>query len=177
MGAKAGLVRATEFLWAKVVAKAGLGSMAKMVPATAIVLALADIQDRGDQGMIEEFLDGRRYLPESQYRPVLDAEPSLLDFIELIREIGAQSLSGTIAKGMELAQHAEVQAQAFATSAEQHATMLKESAEVQAHFFSASAEQHATTLKDVSKRSCDDFSLWTNGILQRARSLSVATIP
>jgi len=175
--AKAGLVKATEFLWAKVVAKAGLGSMAHMVPATAIVLALADIQDRVDQGVIEEFREGRRYLLESHYRPVLDAEPSFLDFMDLIREIGTQSLSETIAKGTELAQNAEVQAQAFATSAEQHATTLKESAEVQAQSFAASAEQHATTLKDVGRRSCDDFSLWTNGILQRARSLSLTTMP
>merc|ERR1712039_43872 len=140
MGAKAGLVRATEFLWAKVVAKAGSGSMAHMVPATAIVLALADIQDRGDQGMIEEFREGRRYLLQSHYRAVLDAEPSLLDFMDLIREIGGQSLMQAIAKGTELAQTAELQAQAFATSAEQHATSLKENAEVQAQSFAASAE-------------------------------------
>merc|ERR1711976_400231 len=108
---------------------------------------------------------------------VLDAEPSLLDFLDLVREIGAQSLSDAIAKGTELAQNAEEQAQSFATSAEQQATTLRESAEVQAQSFAASAEQHANTLKDVGRRSCDDFSLWTNGILQRARSLSLTTSP
>merc|ERR1712194_243454 len=124
--ARAGLIKATEVLWEKVAARAGLQSIARMVPATAMVLAMADIQDRGSQGMIEEFREGRKYLLESHYRPVLDAEPSLMDFMDLIREIGAQSLTQAIAKGSELTQNAEEQAQCIATSAEIHASRLKD---------------------------------------------------
>merc|ERR1712060_283199 len=121
-----------------------------MIPATTIVLALADLQDRGSQGMIEEFRRDRRYLLASDYSAALDPEPSAIDFLNLVREIGAQTLTQAIAKGAEMAQAAEEQAHNLATT----------------------AETNANNLRDVGKRTCDDFSAWSADLLQRARGVS-----
>jgi len=78
------LERALEFLWRKLA-----GSLAKLVPASHIVQT--DVENKAMAFFIEHFSDGPG-ASEADYMLELDPEVSLDDFMELLREMGAQTL-------------------------------------------------------------------------------------
>jgi len=102
--AKAGLQKAAEVLWQIFARKAGLSKVAKMVPVGKVLTAFAELEGKSNQCMVEEFEGGGADVAEAAYGAVLDAEPTSADFVDLLREVGEQSLGQVVARGLEVAQ-------------------------------------------------------------------------
>eukprot|EP00931_Biecheleriopsis_adriatica_P060719 TRINITY_DN36476_c0_g2_i1.p1 TRINITY_DN36476_c0_g2~~TRINITY_DN36476_c0_g2_i1.p1 ORF type:complete len:263 (-),score=51.27 TRINITY_DN36476_c0_g2_i1:78-830(-) len=80
--------KAAERLWQKVAGRA-----AKLVPVASAVLALADLQSHAASLLLQHFRDGPGVL---EYDAELDPEPALQDFLQLLRDVGQQSLEAVL---------------------------------------------------------------------------------
>lgn len=78
------LEMAAKALWQRIA-----GRWAKSLPVAALLAQLLDLQGLADNAVLQHFRDG----PGVQdFRPELDPEPTLADFLQLLREAGRQTL-------------------------------------------------------------------------------------
>mmetsp|Transcript_93404 Transcript_93404/g.166158 ORF Transcript_93404/g.166158 Transcript_93404/m.166158 type:complete len:260 (-) Transcript_93404:32-811(-) len=87
--------KALEVLWRRLA-----GSIAKLVPASHIILQVLDLESRAITSFIDHFSDGPG-VSETEYLQELDPDVGLKEFLELLREIGAQSLE-QLRKALEM---------------------------------------------------------------------------
>jgi len=99
MGGKA-LEKATQALWVALV-----GAKAKLVPLGKVLKAVADVEGKANQAMVEDFKKGAVPIPEEDFQQELDAEPSRQELLQLVKEKGTQTMEQVIAKGKELAKN------------------------------------------------------------------------
>ncbi|CAK0869750.1 unnamed protein product, partial [Prorocentrum cordatum] len=109
--ARAGLAGAAEALWGQVARRVPGARALGALPVVGVVLALGQIRDMGADGMVREFQGGRAYLPPSAYSAELDPEPSLEGLLDLVREVGGQTLAQVADRGAALARSASAGAQ------------------------------------------------------------------
>ncbi|CAK0869753.1 unnamed protein product, partial [Prorocentrum cordatum] len=100
-----------QALWGQVARRVPGARALGALPVVGVVLALGQIRDMGADGMVREFQGGRAYLPPSAYSAELDPEPSLEGLLDLVREVGGQTLAQVADRGAALARSASAGAQ------------------------------------------------------------------